>query len=80
MTPSFPMSNYDQVKYRLGLVNIGLDRLESVNIGLDRLGSINIGLDRLILVWIGYYRSRSVNISLDGLNVRKYWLISVRIG
>ena len=55
------MSNYDQVKYRLGLVNIGLDRLESVNIGLDRL----------ILVWIGYYWSRLVNISLNGLNVKK---------
>ena len=64
------MSNYDQLKYLLG----------SVNIGLGQLGSINIGLDRLISVWIDYYRSRSVNISLDGLNVKKYWLISVRIG
>ena len=39
-----------------------------------------MGLDRLISVWIGYYRSRLVNISLDGLNVKKNWLISVRIG
>ena len=51
--------------------------------GLDQLkcwlGLVNIGLDQLILVWIGYYWSRSVNIGLDGLNVKKYWLISVRI-
>ena len=53
------MSNKDQVKYRLG--------------------SVNIGLDCLILVWIGYYRSRLVNVSLDGLNVTRYWLILVRI-
>ena len=53
---------------------IGLDKLNY------RLGSVNIGLDQLISVWIGYYQSRSVNISLDGLNVKKYRLISVRIG
>ena len=70
ITPSFPMSNQDQLKYLLG----------SVNISLGHLGLVNIGLDRLILVWIGYYWSRSVNISLDGLNVKKYRLISVRIG
>ena len=64
------MSNQDQLKYLFG----------SVNISLGQLGSINIGLDRLILVWIRYYRSRSLNISLDGLNVKKYQLISVRIG
>ena len=53
---------------------IGLDKLNY------RLGSVNIGLDQLISVWIGYYQSRLVNISLDGLNVKKYWLILVRIG
>ena len=51
--------------------------------GLDQLkywlGFVNIGLDRLISVWIGYYQSRSVNISLDRLNVKKYRLTSVRI-
>ena len=54
------MSYQDQLKYLFG----------SVNISLGQLGSINIGLDRLILVWIRYYRSRSVNISLDGLNAK----------
>ena len=34
----------------------------------------------LILVWIGYYWSRLVNIGLDGLNIKKYWLILVTIG
>ena len=52
--------------------------------GLDQLkywlGLINIRLDQIILVWISYYRSRSVNISLDGLNIKKYRLILVRIG
>ena len=43
ITPSLPMGNQDQLKYRLG----------SVNIGLDWLGLVNIGLDWLILVWIG---------------------------
>ena len=51
------MSGLDQLKYWLGLVNIGLDWLMSV--------------------WFGYYRSRLVNIC--GLNVKKYWLKSVRI-
>ena len=45
-----------------------------------QLGSVNIGLDWLILVWIGYYQPRLVNISLDGLNVKNYRLILVRIG
>ena len=47
---------------------------------------VNIGLDWLLSVWINYYQSRSVNISLDGLNVKKvlvnigkHWLISVKI-
>ena len=78
ITPSFPMSNQDQVKHWLGSVNIGLDQLISVWISLYWFRLVNIGLDRLILVWISYYRSRSVNISLDGLNVKKYWLISVK--
>ena len=43
--------------------------------GLDQLkywlGPINIGLDWLILVWIGYYQSRLINIGLDGLNINK---------
>ena len=51
--PSFSMSIQNQVKYRLGSFNIGLDRLGSNNIGLDRLGLVNIGLDRLGLVNIG---------------------------
>ena len=34
-------------------------------------------MDQLTSVWIGYYRSRLVNISLDGLNVKK---VSVNIG
>ena len=42
-------------------------------IGKYWLGSVNIGLDWLC-------QSRSVNISLDGLNVKEYQLISVRIG
>ena len=33
MNPSFPMSNQDQSKYELGLVNIGLDQLILVRIG-----------------------------------------------
>ena len=32
-----------------------------------------------LFVGIGYYWFRSVNISLDGLNVKKYWLIAVKI-
>ena len=38
---------------------------------------VNIGLSQLISVWIGYYRSRLVNISLDGLNIKK---VLVNIG
>ena len=53
---------------------IGLDKLNY------RLGSVNIGLDQLISVWIGYYQSRLVNVGLDGLNIKKYWLILVMIG
>ena len=37
------MSNQDQLNYRLGSVNIGLDRLILVWIGLHWFGSINIG-------------------------------------
>ena len=33
INPSFPMSNQDQSKYELGLVNIGLDQLILVRIG-----------------------------------------------
>ena len=47
----------DQLKYRLGLVNIGLDCLISVRIGEYRFGTVNIGLD-----WL-----TTVNISLDQL-------------
>ena len=54
------MSNLDQLKYWLGLVNVSLGWL--------------------MTVWISCYQSRLVNISLDGLNVKKYWLISVKIG
>ena len=53
-------------------------------VGLDQLkcwfGLVNICLDRLISVCIGYHQSRLVNIGVDGLNIKKYWLISVRIG
>ena len=45
--------------------------------GLDQLGLVIISLGWLILVWIGYYWSKSVNISLDGLYVKKYQLILV---
>ena len=55
------------------IVSIGLD-------WLSRFGLANIGFDQLILVWIGYYQSRSINISQDGLNIKKYCLILVRIG
>ena len=41
---------------------------------------LNVGLDQLIFVWNDYYHSRLVNISLDGLNIKKYWLILVGIG
>ena len=44
------MSNQDQLNYRLGSVNIGLDRLIFVWIGLHWFGSINIGLDWLLSV------------------------------
>ena len=33
-----------------------------------------------LFVGIGYYWFRSVNISLDGLNVKKYWSIAVKVG
>ena len=46
----------DQLKYRLGSVNIGLDRLISVRIGQYHLGLVNIGLDWLISVDIGLDR------------------------
>ena len=50
--------------------------------GLDqfkyRLGSVSIGLNQLISVGIGYYWLRSVNIGLDGLNIKEYWLKLVR--
>ena len=53
-------------------------------VGLDQLkcwfGLVNICLDWLVSIWIGYHQSRLVNISVDGLNIKKYWLISVRIG
>ena len=41
-----------QLKYQLGSVNIGLDRLISVRIGKYRFTLLNIGLDWLRLVWI----------------------------
>ena len=45
---------------------------------------VNIGLDQLILVWIGYYQSRSVNINLDrckkvSVNIGKDQLISAKM-
>ena len=45
---------------------------------------VNIGLDQLILVWIGYYQFRSVNINLDrckkvSVNIGKDQLISVKM-
>ena len=67
------MSGLDELKYPLELVNIGLN-------WLIWFGSVNMSLDWLVSVWIGYYRSRLVNISLDGLNVKKYRLILVKIG
>ena len=51
----------------------GLDQLKY------RIVSVNIGLDQLILVWISYYWSRLFNISLDGLNIKNYWLMLLRI-
>ena len=61
------MSRNDQLKYWLGLVNIGLDQLISVRIGWCWFGLVNIDLDQLILVC---YPSILVDISLDGLNVK----------
>ena len=52
-------------------------------IGLDQLkcwfGSVIISLDQLILVWIGYYWSKWINIGLNRLNTKKYQLILVKI-
>ena len=45
-----------------------------------QLKKVNISLDSLILVQIVYYQSRSVNIGIDGLNMKKYQLILVRTG
>ena len=50
-----------------------------VNINLDWFGSVNIGLDQLLLVWIGYYRSRWINYLKVFVNVGKDWLISVKM-
>ena len=86
------MSGLDQLKYWLGFVNIGLDRLISKKkkalwaLFMDRV-QLPQGWNHFeepvyflpLSVWIGYYQFRSVNISLDRLNVKKYWLTSVRI-
>ena len=66
----------DQLKFRLGSVNIGLDWLISVSIGSYRFGSVNVNLDWLILVNIGL----DWLIGLDGLNIKEYQLILVRVG
>ena len=39
-----------------------------------------IDLDWLVLVWIGFYWSRLVNISSRWIKYKKYWLMSVWIG
>ena len=52
-------------------------------IDLDQLnywfGSVNIGVDWLISVRIGYSWERLVNIGLDGINSKRYWLKLIKI-
>ena len=53
IAPSFPMSNQDQLKYWLELVNIDLDQLISVWMSYYWSRLVNINLDGLNVKSIG---------------------------